>query len=338
MENKEFLLKAIDECCCLIDLHLHLDGSLSIKSARELAKIENVPLPDSDSELEKMLAVSEDCRNLNEYLEKFDLPSRLMQSAESIQKGTYNLCCELAESGFIYAELRFAPQKHCKGGLSIEQVTEAAISGVKQSGFNARIILCCMRDGEDNSAQNIETVRTAKKYLGDVVCACDLAGAEGLFPNDRYKYVFDEALRLGVPFTIHSGEALGAESVKTAIEFGADRIGHGVRSIEDDDVVKMLCEKKIPIEVCPTSNINTCVYESVVDMPIRRLLEKGVIVTINSDNMTVSATDVRRELKLVCEAFDFTKEDIRKLLINSADAAFADDKTKSELIDKINKW
>lgn len=321
---------------CLIDLHLHIDGSVSVRSARELAKIENVILPESDEELKNMLTVSDDCKDLNEYLEKFSLPGMLMQSEESIEKCVYNLCCELREKGYIYAELRFAPQKHCEKGMSQEQAVISAIRGIRLSGFEAQLILCCMRDGADNSAENISTVFLTEKYLGKGVCACDLAGAEALFPNERYKYIFEKARELSVPFTIHSGEALGADSVKKAVEYGAARIGHGVRSIEDPETVKLLSEKNIPLEICPTSNINTCVFKNISEIPVSKLIKQGVTVTINSDNMSVSATDVRKELLKISEAFSFGMDDIKMLLVNSANSSFADDALKKRLVEKIN--
>ena len=237
----------IDSLHCLTDLHLHLDGSVSVASARRLAEIEMISLPEDDAELKDMLMVSEDCADLNEYLERFLLPVSLMQSKESLKTAAEDLCKTLAEKGLMYAEIRFAPQKHCEKGLTQKEVVKSVLDGISESGFDAGLILCCMRDGADNRAENLETVRLSYEFQNNGVCACDLAGAEALFPNENYIYVFEEAKRLGVKLTVHSGEALGADSVKTAVENGADRIGHGVRSVEDEDVVKLLLEKDIPL-------------------------------------------------------------------------------------------
>ncbi len=318
-----------------IDLHLHLDGSISVKSARELAKIENITLPQSDAALKAALMVSEDCKDLNEYLTKFDLPCTLLQSEESIALATCNLCSELKEMGYIYAEIRFAPQKHMEKGLTQEAAVEAAIQGLKRADFNAQLILCCMRDGKDNAAENLETVRLTKKYLGQGVCACDLAGAEALYKNEKYAYIFEAAKKENIPFTIHSGEALGAESVSLALDYGAKRIGHGIRAIEDMHVVKRLAEEGVPLEICPTSNINTAVFEKIEDMPIAALMEKGVVVTINADNMSVSGTNVIRELERVKEAFGFRNKDIKGLLVNAVNAAFLPAAEKERLMKKV---
>ncbi len=264
------------------------------------------------------------------------IPVSLMQSEESIERCAYNLCRELWQQGTIYAEIRFAPQKHCDRGLTQEQAVRAAMRGVRKSDLDAQLILCCMRDGRDNRQENLETVELTHKYRNQGVCACDLAGAEALFANDRYGYIFERAGELGVPYTIHSGEALGADSVAMALDFGAKRIGHGIRSVEDEAVVRRLARCKVPIEVCPTSNINTCVYGAIADMPIMDLVRRGVAVTINSDNMSVSNTSVRKELERVSASFGLREEDIRAFLLNSADAAFVGEGKKQELRDKIN--
>ncbi|MCF0142347.1 MAG: adenosine deaminase [Parasporobacterium sp.] len=320
---------------CLMDLHLHLDGSISIASARELAQIEGVELPKSDEELKTMLSVSKDCKDLNEYLDKFSLPCSLIQSPESISKAVYNLCKELEAEGHIYAEIRFAPQKSCDKGMTQDEVVQAAIDGLNQSGFNAQLILCCMRSDEDNSKENLETVELTGKYLGKGVCACDLAGAEALFPNEKYAYVFEKAREIGVPFTIHSGEALGAESVKLALEYGASRIGHGVRSKEDEEVLAILKEKGVALEIAPTSNINTCIFNDYSEVPIQFFRDYGIIVTINTDNRSVSGTDVRTELQHIVDANGYTKEDVKSLLLNAASVIFADDDVKQALKDTI---
>ena len=139
------------------------------------------------------------------------------------------------------------------------------------------LILCCMR-GEDHEA-NIETVRVASKYYGNYVCALDLAGAEALYPTDYFNKEFELAKAEGIPFTIHAGEAAGPESIWRALEFGASRIGHGIRCLEDGALVDYLARHKIPLEICPTSNIQTKVYQSYDEYPVKELLLRGVHVT-----------------------------------------------------------
>ena len=316
---------------CAIDLHLHLDGSVSLKSARELSKIEGVFLPSSDEELEKLLSVGKNCRDLNEYLEKFTLPVSLLQSEKSLEKCAFNLCRELFEQDFIYAEIRFAPQLHLQKGLTQKQVVESVLKGVKESGFKANVILCAMRSGEDNSRENLETASLVKQFLNKGVCALDLAGAESLFPNEKYSYLFEKAREYNIPFTIHSGEALGAESVEKALEFGAKRIGHGVRSVESEKTLQILKDKKIPLEICPTSNLNTKMFNNYSEIPLEKLIDSGVIVTVNSDNMTVSGTNARKDMQHLIESHNLSKEQVRGLILNSVSASFLSKEEKVEL-------
>ncbi len=321
---------------CLIDLHLHIDGSLSLDTVKTLAKMQDIPLCDDD-ELVKRLRVSPSCRDLNEYLEKFDFPLSLLQTKEALEYGVAAILDELYKKGFIYAELRFAPQLHTQKGMTQRDAVIAAIKGLNSSGLPANIILCMMRS-DNNFSENKETVDIASEFLGKGVCAADLAGAEGLYPTDDFKALFEYARKKGVPFTIHAGEADGAKSVYSAVDMGAERIGHGIRSYEDKALVKRLAELKMPLELCPTSNLNTGVFGSIQEYPIMEYIKSGVVVTVNSDNMTVSHTDAEKELELIRKTFLLGENDIKGLLLNSARSSFAAESTKKELIEKINKF
>ena len=314
----------------LIDLHLHLDGSLSLASVRQLAAMEQLALPESDRELLSRLQVSRDCKDLNEYLEKFMFPLSLLQTKPAITTVVYNLLEELKQRGLIYAEIRFAPQLHTDRGLSQAEVIEAAIAGLKKSDFHANLILCCIR-GNANHQQNLETVGLAGDYLGKGVCAVDLAGAEALFPTVDFQQEFALANALGIPLTIHAGEAAGPGSVYDALGFGARRIGHGVRSVEDETLVKALAEKGIPLELCPTSNLNTRIFGRMEDYPIHRFLEAGVRATVNTDNMTVSGVTLESEFEALIKACSLTKQELETLVRNAAEACFAGEAEKAWL-------
>ena len=315
----------------MIDLHLHLDGSMSPKTIIELAKKDNVKLPTYDAkELKKFLSVPRECENLNDYLKCFDLPLSVLQTKESITKAVYDLQEELKKQGLIYAEIRFAPQLHMKNGLSQDEVVEAAIKGLKMSSFKSNLILCCMR-GDTNHKENLDTVKVAKKYLNKGVCAVDLAGAEALYKTKTFNEEFKLARELNIPFTIHAGEADGPESVKSAIDFGAKRLGHGIHSIEDKDLLKKIVDNKIPLEMCPTSNFQTKTVPSIKDYPLRKFLKQGVKVTINTDNTTVSDTTISKEFEFLRKNYNLTKEEEFTLLNNSIDVAFTTEKEKNEL-------
>lgn len=320
----------------LIDLHIHLDGSLSLDTVYQLADMQNIELPEDDAEIINKMVADKYCKDLNDYLEKFEFPLTLLQTEEAISTAVYNLCEELREQGLLYAEIRFAPQLHTKNGLSQYEIVQAAIEGLNKSSFNANLILCCMR-GEDNRKENEETVRIAVKFHGNGVCGLDLAGAEALYPNDGYEYIFLEAIKNDLPFTIHAGEALGPESVSSALDMGAYRLGHGVRASESEEVMKRLAESGVALELCPTSNLDTNVYDMLLDYPLRDFIRTGVKITINTDNTTVSRTSIDEEFERLINIFELTDDQILKMQLDAVDASFADEKTKKHLTKKITK-
>ena len=325
----------------MIDLHLHFDGSLLPRTILELAREQQLPLPAEDpDELKLFLSAPEDCESLNEYLEKFDLPLSVLQTKEAIRKAMYTLLSSLKEQGMLYAEVRFAPQSHLRKGLTQEDAVKAAILGMQEatagSFFMAKLILCCMRGG-DNQEANRKTIETAAAFLGRGVAAVDLAGAEALFPTADYEELFAYAKDLGLPFTIHAGEADGPESIETALRFGAARIGHGVRANEDEKVLELLRESQIPLEMCPTSNVQTKAVSSFLEHPILRYLRSGLKVTVNTDNMTVSDTTIEREYRRLKTELGMTEEERKALLFNAADAAFLTEEERGRMKDVIGR-
>lgn len=324
----------------MIDLHLHLDGSLTPEDILDLAEVAGVSLPCRDAEsLRPLLQAEADCESLTEYLEKFALPLQVLQKEDTIALAVYRLLKRLAKDGLVYSEIRFAPQLHMQQGLTQQQVVAAAIRGLEQGvtefGIPAQLILCCMRMG-DNREANMETVRVAKEYLGKGVCAVDLAGAEAAFPTENFGDIFVLAKKLDVPFIIHAGEAAGAESVWQALELGAKRIGHGVRSAEDVSLVATLAENKIPLETCFTSNLQTKAVKNAESYPLLFFAEQGLAVTINTDNMTVSGTDLRNEYRQLKEAFNLSEELLMQLSCNAAEAAFLTTHQKQQLKAQIS--
>lgn len=314
----------------LLELHLHLDGSLRPETVWELSKEQGVDLGvDSLEKVDFQMRVPADCKTLEEYLERFDMPLKVLQRADAIERVTYELVEDLARAGLGYAEIRFAPQLSTQQGLSQAQVVEAAIRGAQRGmkaypSIRAGLLLCCMR-GDTNEEANLETVEMVRQYLGEVVCGIDIAGAEGLFPTDMFGKVFAKAKEYRLPTTIHAGEAAGPESVWKALEYGAVRIGHGVRSVEDPRLMEELVRRGVTLEVCPTSNLHTKVMERLEDHPVRRLFDAGVRVSISSDNMTVSNTDIAKELDVLRKYLGFTEAEIDKTLQYGWEARFLKD-------------
>lgn len=335
----------------MIDLHLHFDGSLPVETVWNQALKQQIDLQVADKkELRERLSISADCKSLNEYLEKFELPLRVLQTQEGIRESMEDLIQALIQEDMLYAEIRFAPQLHCLQGLTQEEVVNAAIAGVKNGCenrglqgsdegtmngsltdmFSAQLILCCMR-GDENQEANMETVYLTKKHLGDVVCACDLAGAEAVFKTSEFEELFTYASALEVPYTIHAGEADGAESIRTAISFGAKRIGHGVHCIENPELVAELKHKRIPLECCPISNLHTKAVLTMEEHPVVPLLREGLLITINTDNRTVSDTTIGKEIEAVRQACGLTQDEEKQLYLNGVEAAFLSEEKKQVL-------
>lgn len=314
----------------LTDLHLHLDGSLSPKIVLKLARMCDVQLPaETEEELEKYLSVDIHCESLNDYLKCFDLPLLVLQKSEAMELAAYDLGKRLEEQGISYAEVRFAPQLHKQKKMSQKDAVEAVIRGfdkvMEDREIQLRVILCCMRGDKAEGnvlKENLETIRLAKEYLGKGVVAVDLAGAEALFPTCDFAEEFTLARKLGVPFTIHAGEAKGPESIWKALEFGASRIGHGTRAIEDENLMEELARRKIPLEMCPTSNLQTKAVKSIDEYPLREYLKRGMIVTVNTDNMTVSGTTIEKEYEFLKEQYALTREEEEKLIRYGKESVF----------------
>ena len=324
--------------CALIDLHVHLDGSIPLPAAAQLAA--EAGLGFSLAELQEKMQVPAHCQDLNQYLATFELPLKLMQSAQGIRTIAKAFHEQLDAEGILYAEPRFAPGSLTAGGLSQQEVLEAALAGRAdfyaehpQSALHTAYIICAMRGtGEELKHKNEESIDLATAYLGNGVVAADLAGAEALFATENFSSLFAEAQRKNVPFTIHAGEAAGPESIQAALRLGARRIGHGVRSLEDAGVIQDLKATKVALEICPTSNLQTRIFESIERFPLEQLLDAGLTVTINTDNMTVSNTTLSHEFELLQQHCGLDKNTARELAENAARAVFSDSSEKDRLL------
>lgn len=311
-------------------LHLHLDGAIDIDDAFKWVKEDGIKI--SKKDLLRELQVDEECHNLNDYLKKFDLPCKLLQTCERLEITSYHLFQKLAKLNVVYAEVRFAPLKHLEKGLILDDVVISVINGFNkanvESGIMGGIILSLMR-GEEYE-KNKKVVDVAKKYLGKGVVGIDLAGAEALYPTKDYVKLFSYAKTLEIPFTIHAGEAAGVESIKAALDIGAKRIGHGVKVIDDEALMERVIKENILLEVCVTSNYQTEAIKR--RHPIEKLYRKGVKISINTDNDTVSGIDINREYARILQETKMDIEDLIKCNTNSIPFIFADDKTKNKLL------
>ena len=302
-----------------VELHLHLDGSVRLDTASMLTG-------KSIEEVRSLMIAKEKCHDLNEYLTKFNLANEIMQSQENLTRIAKELVEDLKKDNVIYAEVRFAPLLHTKKGLTGEKVIEAVLLGLKDEDLKVNLILCMMR--QFSFEDNLKTIELASKYLDKGVVAIDLAGAEALYPTASFEKLFQIAKDKNIPFTIHAGEADGKDSILSAINFKTKRIGHGVRCIEDNETLNIIKKNNITLEVCPTSNIQTGIFENYYDHPIKKLYDMNVLVTINVDNMTVSNIDLTQEYEKLVKIFNLNIEDLKKINLNAIDAAFLTDKEK----------
>lgn len=325
-----------------IDLHCHLDGSLDIEISYRLALKRGLISKETEFEkFESLMRVSSDNESLEEFLSKFELPILLLQDEEALSMSTVGVIKNLSDDKIAYAELRFAPQHHTEKGLSQEQAVLAVLDGIKTAeklykDVKINLILCMMTSDpvSKNHKENLETIEIAKKYLNKGVCAVDLAGAEK-DDLDEYEKYFKLCQRLNVPYIIHAGENPYPNNVDLAIKFGAKRIGHGVHTIDDEEILENLIESQVPIEVCVTSNIQCKCFEDYEKHPIKDLFDKGVRVTINTDNRTLSNTTLEKEIYKAKQFYGFTDEEIRQMQLNGINSAFLEDNEKDEL---IKKW
>ena len=326
-----------------IELHCHLDGAMLPETAWELAKERGVALPADDLEaFRSFIIVTADCRSVNEYLKRFEMPLSILQDTASLVRVTRELIELLAGQGVAYAEIRFAPQLHTRADLSQREAIEAVLQGRAEglascSSIDIGILLCtmCIGPSEVNEAANLETVRLAADYLGKGVVGIDLAGAEGIVPLENFSPIFDLAKELGIPFTCHAGDSQGPETVLAALNFGTTRVGHGHHIFNDQALCARAIRDGITLEVCPTSNIQCETQPSYEEHPLKKLIDMGVRCTVNTDNMILSDIDLDKEYDRCLTQMGLTYNDLIRCNINSVRASFMDAEKKTVLIDKL---
>lgn len=308
-----------------IELHVHLDGSVRLETVRELLQKDII---------QDDIVAPNKCKDLNEYLTKFSLPISIMQTKENLKRISKELALDLKQDGVIYAEIRFAPINHIQN-LTLDEVIESVLEGLKCASIKTNLILCLMRNS--SFEENKKIINLAHKYLGSGVCALDLAGAEGIYKTKNFEELFTMAKNLNIPFTIHAGEADGIESIESAINFGTKRIGHGIKCVESNETIDLIKQKNLVLEICPTSNVQTNVINEFKNHPIKYLYDNNVLVTVNTDNRTVSNITLTEEYEKLIKYFNFTLEDIKKMNIWAIQNSFLSSKEKELLELNYNK-
>lgn len=307
------------------ELHCHLDGSVRPATLLDLAREHRVDMPKSTvEELAEYMRV-DDAQSLEDYLRRFDVTISVMQSEEALERIAYELAEDAAEDGVRYIEIRNAPLLNVVQGLTLVQAVEAPLRGLRKAendfGIIARFIICGLRQFPPDSS--LEMAKLAVEFKDEGVVAFDLAGGEKGNPASRHSEAFRYAREHNLAVTVHAGEGDGAESVREAVHVcGANRIGHGTRLIEDPDLTQYVNDRRIALEVCLTSNVQTRVAESYAVHPFREYFDRGLNVTLNTDNRLMSATTLTDEYVYAAEHLGFTLDELAGIAINGFESAF----------------
>jgi adenosine deaminase len=321
------------------DLHVHLDGSLRLQTILDLAKEQGVKLPaDTVEGLRPFVEVGDDCKSLVEYLRAFDVTLSVMQTYDSLVRVAYELAEDAAQENVRYMEVRYAPILHQQRGLTLHNIVQAVLEGLKNAEKKYRIhtgvIICGIRHISPEMSNKLADLTVAFKNKG--VVGFDLAGAEENFPAKKFKEAFSRVLTNNINCTLHAGEAFGPESIHQAIHLcGAHRIGHGVRLIEDGDLLNYVNDHRIPLECCPSSNVQTKAVKRMEDHPIRLFFDLGLRVTVNTDNRMVTNTTVSREFQVLHDTLGFSLDEMKEIIIMGFKSAFLPYAIKRALLAEV---
>jgi adenosine deaminase len=315
-----------------VELHLHMDISLSFEAAVQLA-----PSLTGEIYAREFIAPAK-CANLVDFLNRVPRILELLQTERALKLLVQDTFSQLADDGVIYAELRFAPLLHTQQGLSpkeVVRIVEAAVDRSSEAtGVEARLILCSLR--HFNAEQSMQTVQLVDRFRGSRVVAFDLAGDEAGFPLTAHLEAFRFAKERGIAITSHAGEASGAQSVwETLRTIQPARIGHGVRSIEDPALVKYLKQRQVHLEICPTNNVQLDVFPTYADHSLDRLYRQGVSLGISTDNRTLTPITLTQEYEKLETTFGWGKSDFLKCNLSAIEAAFVPQPVKEAIARQI---
>jgi adenosine deaminase len=315
-----------------VELHLHLDCNLSYEVVSTID-----PSVTKQDYLQDYIA-PEKCIDLADFLKRAVKGFALMQTAAQLQLVVHDLFKQLVADNVLYAEIRFAPLQHLQQGLSPYEVVaateEATAAAIKETGIEARLILCTLRHFTE--AQSLETVQLVEQFKGSYVTGFDIAADEAGFPIDAHINAFKYAKEKNIFCTAHAGEAKGAASVWETLQyFGPSRIGHGVRSFEDEKLVAHLKANNIHLEICPTCNVQINIYDTYQNHPVDKLYRSGVLLNINTDARTICNINLNREYEKLQQHFGWTVDDFYNTNVNAINAAFISDDIKTTLLAKL---
>jgi len=332
-------------------LHDHLDGGLRPATVVELAREQGYrALPTEDpGELARWFVQGAARRSLPLYLETFQHTVGVMQTADALTRVAAECAEDLADDGVVYAEVRFAPELHLERGLDLDQVVEAVLAGFEQVTSRRPITIGVLLTAMRTAAHSSDIAELTLRHRERAVVGFDIAGKEAGYPPTRHLDAFRRIAAANHHITIHAGEAFGLPSIWEAIQLcGAERLGHGVRIVDDIEVAddgtvtlgqlaSFVRDRRVPLEMCPTSNVHTGVVDRLVDHPIALLARLRFRVTVNTDNRLMSDITLSEELHRLCEAFGYGWDDLRWFTINAMKSAFWPFDDRLRIIDEVIK-
>jgi len=332
----EELLRALPKT----DLHCHLDGSLRVATLLELAERQGVRLPaDTPDALAKAIHMGEVCASLEDYLTAFDVTLAVLQTEEALSRAAHELALDCAAENVRYLEVRYSPVLHTREGLKPTAILDAVLDGLRrakrETGIKSNVIVCGIRHMDPQTSVRLAELAVA--YKGKGVVGFDLAGAEEGHPARRHQEAVQLILNNNVNVTIHAGEAYGPESIAQAVHYcGAHRIGHGVRLRENGDLLNYLNDHRIPLEMCPSSNVQTQSVTDFASHPLKFYFDFGLRVTVNTDNRLITDTTVTKELLIAHERMGLTLADICTVLVQGFKSAVLPFREKQDLLRQVN--
>ncbi len=318
---------------------MHLDGSLRLETILDIAQKERIELPaDTVEGLREAIGCGKHFGSLVEYLRGFDITLRVMQTEQSLERIAFELAEDAHHENVRYMEVRYAPMLHTRRGLKLTRVVEAVLEGLRRAretyGIKANVIVCGIRNISPESSY--EMAELAVAYKGRGVVGFDLAGAEADFPAKHHRASFQLVRDNNINCTIHAGEAYGPESIAQAIHVcGAHRIGHGCRLRENGDLLHYVNDHRIPLECCPSSNVQTGAVRDLRTHPLKLYFDLGLRVTINTDNRLITDTTVSKELYLVHSELGVPFADIRSMIVSGFKSSFQPFHEKQALLRKV---
>ncbi len=324
-----------------VELHVHLDGSLRWDTVIELARTvrPEAGLPATD-DLRRAI-VPDGQHPLEDYLAAFLFTVPLLQTPPALERAAYELCADAAAENVIYIEIRFAPLLHTRLELKPRDVVAAVLSGMHRArdelGIDSGLILTALK--QESTEHSIETVQLAAQFRRDGVVGVDLAGPERMFPLLKHRKAVEFAHDAGLHVTLHAGEGCCPEQIKEALDLGAERIGHGVYLFQVPRTERRVAELGIPLEVCPTSNLQVSgLMSSYADHPLGRYIELGIPITLNTDNRLMSQVDLTHEFEVVSKAFKMKREAVHALVSNAVRAAFQPEDRREALQHRVDAF